>query len=291
MPSWLFKGGYCTDGSASCLPAFPWNRTRSTNKYGGQGTELVDPTCGQMAKYIGRVVGWYTAGGFADECGHWHESGLHYKWWGLSILNENQHQINGNTIRCYDATVAEIKRINPNIVPVGPELVGDDPQQSALIREFLNGSNHANNQAPPVVSIHLGSDSQDAFWSDWDGFLHGQQKCDDKTSECTGVIPWYESLKEAQTELVVNEFIPFISDWCDSGSCHGTGGDDDMGGDPNLADGNCIGMNRQTSSWNAAAAYFAYAFGTLTELRYKYVGVDQLIGGVWPDVRTQLSYI
>jgi hypothetical protein len=69
------------------------------------------------------------------------------------------------------------------------------------------------------------------------------------------------------------------------------GGGDNMGGDPNLAHGHCVGMNRQTSSWNAAAAYFAYAFGTLTELRYKYVGVDQLIGGVWPDVRTQLSYL
>jgi hypothetical protein len=37
-------------------------------------------------------------------------------------------------------------------------------------------------------------------------------------------------------------------------------------------------MNRKTSSWHAAAAYFAYAFGTLAERRYKYVGVDQLIG-------------
>ena len=40
------------------------------------------------------------------------------RWWGLSILNENQHQINGNTIKCFDATVAEIKRINPDIVSI-----------------------------------------------------------------------------------------------------------------------------------------------------------------------------
>jgi hypothetical protein len=36
-------------------------------------------------------------------------------------------------------------------------------------------------------------------------------------------------------------------------------------------------------SWNAAAAVFAYGYGTLAELQYKYVGQDQLIGGTWPD--------
>ena len=34
MPSWMFKGGYCTDGNNSCLPAFPWDRTGSTDHYG-----------------------------------------------------------------------------------------------------------------------------------------------------------------------------------------------------------------------------------------------------------------
>ena len=46
-----------------------------------------------MARHIGRVVGWYTQGGFRDECGHWHDSGLHYDWYGLSILNEDEHRI------------------------------------------------------------------------------------------------------------------------------------------------------------------------------------------------------
>jgi hypothetical protein len=172
-------------------------------------------------------------------------------------------------------------------------LVGDDPQQSALIREFLNSSNHADKQAPPVVSIHLGSDSQDAFWSDWDGtketvwalftfnhhlprqardrhiaksqketsFMQGFYTARKRATRrrasarasfhgtcCASALRpkvlrvvqmptfalnsrtflcWpahrYESLKEAGTEMVVNEFIPFISDWCDpsSGRCGG----------------------------------------------------------------------
>ena len=201
----VFKDGYCRDASPSCLPAYPWEGDGAKGLYGNQGSELADPTCETMARYIGRVVGHFTAGGHHDECGHWHPSGLHYKWWGLSILNENEHSLDANTILCYDAIVAEVKKINPDIVPVGPELVGDDPTQSALLHDFLNSSNHRDNRAPPVVSYHLGSDSQDDFWSDWDGFLYGPEHCDPKTSECTGVVPFLDGLKEAGTELVINE--------------------------------------------------------------------------------------
>ena len=53
------------------------------------------------------------------------------------------------------------------------------------------------------------------------------------------------------------------------------------GGDPDLRSKRGLGINRKTWSWNAAAACFAYGYGTLAELQYKYVGQDQLIGGVW----------
>ena len=55
-------------------------------------------------------------------------------------------------------------------------------------------------------------------------------------------------------------------------------------GDPDLRHKAGLGINRQTWSWNAAAAVFAYGYATLAELQYKYVGQDQLIGGTWPDV-------
>merc|ERR1712008_281475 len=47
-----------------------------------------------------------------------------------------------------------------------------------------------------------------------------------------------------------------------------------MGGTP---------INRKTLGWNAAAASFAYAYGRMAELGYKYVGADQLVSGPWPD--------
>jgi hypothetical protein len=39
------------------LPTNPWNSTFTDY---GKGGVLVDPTCGQMARYFGRLVGWFT---------------------------------------------------------------------------------------------------------------------------------------------------------------------------------------------------------------------------------------
>merc|ERR1711957_441445 len=41
--------------------------------------------------------------------------------------------------------------------------------------------------------------------------------------------------------------------------------------------------NRKTLGWSAAAATFAYGFGRMASLGYKFVGADQLIAGPWPD--------
>ena len=61
------------------------------------------------------------------------------------------------------------------------------------------------------------------------------------------------------------------------------------GGDPNLGHGKGLGINKKTLGWNAAGAVFAYGFGTLATLGYKYVGQDQLIGGTWPDNEPAVS--
>ena len=64
MPAWMYVNGY-----KQPLPANPWNTTNPFDAYGA-GNKLVDSSCAQMARYFGRFVGWYTAGGFKDECGH-----------------------------------------------------------------------------------------------------------------------------------------------------------------------------------------------------------------------------
>ena len=55
-PAWMFKDGFKGD-----LPP-AWDTMDPFGNY-GMGSSLVDPTCGQMARYLGRIVGWYTNGG------------------------------------------------------------------------------------------------------------------------------------------------------------------------------------------------------------------------------------
>ena len=123
------------------------------------------------------------------------------------------------------------------------------------------------------------------------------------------------------TRMTINEFMNFVSqDWCDPSTappmpfnatvdencCVGidpqTGAkrsrpvcgamDSELyGGDPDLRSGKGLGINRRTQSWNVAAATFAYAFGSLAELDYAFVGMDQLIGGVWPDNSPSVSML
>ena len=93
-----------------------------------------------------------------------------------------------------------------------------------------------------------------------------------------------------------------MNDWCDcAGFEHLCGGErfpkscpdwqdnKTAGGDPNLQHGRGIHINRLTEGWNAAAACFAYGFGTLAERSYKYVGQDQLVRLSLSSYPTSLS--
>jgi hypothetical protein len=255
-----------------------------------------------MARYVGRLAGHYTAGGHHDECGHWHPSGLRYNWTGLSILNEDEHHIlpdNGVAYTaCYDAIVAEVAKVNPTVVPVGPEMVatGKSAAPASLWPYFLNASNHVPARVPPLTSYHVGitctmstlnSSTTDAIFASWDALL-----------QPGGVVAELEALRaqsRGQTQYVLNEFIPWVTDWCDCDGvehlCNGTRwvcphdrtASSNDGGDPNSQHRKGVAMNHRTWSWNAAAALFSYAFGTLAERKYKLVGQDQLIGGPYPD--------
>ena len=78
------------------------------------------------------------------------------------------------------------------------------------------------------------------------------------------------------SQLVMNEFIPFNNEWCDT---EGTNATCDWGANTSIG----AKMNRKTLGWNAAGASFAYAFGKLSEMGFAWVGADQLIGGPYPD--------
>ena len=167
MPSWMFVNA---SAEKELLPPFTdppssrWN-TSGGGTYGNHPSCadpatgcLVDETCGQMARYFGRFVGWYTKGGYADECGHWHASDFHLDMWGLSIWNEDEHRLGPvRYTKCYDAIVAEMARINPKIVPVGPEIdSAPNKHEYDYLTHFLEKENHS-----PQVIRAIGAEGLD----------------------------------------------------------------------------------------------------------------------------------
>ena len=79
-----------------------------------QGTVLRDPTCGAIAEYYGRLLAWYTDGGFTDEYGANHTSGHAYNFSVWEYLNEMEHGLSpADYTRQYDAVVLAQRRIAP----------------------------------------------------------------------------------------------------------------------------------------------------------------------------------
>ena len=226
--------------SADDLPTYAWNTTNPFSDYAAGGS-LKDASCGQMARYFARLVGWYTAGGFHDECGHWHASGFNYTWWGVSVLNEDEHHIapddgevpqpstrfflnsrpnpNPNLTlililvepepvpislrrrqaytQCFDAIKTEVSKVNPKTVLVGPEIAGN----LNYLLYFLNGTNHADGEAPPIASYHqamsFGNASAESGFRQWDGILSGYVQPVEAFKRKTG----------QKTEMVLNECV------------------------------------------------------------------------------------
>jgi len=272
MPMWLYQ----PDGinrTRDFPESTPWQYVPGhLSHFAAHGTPLRDPTCKDMAAYAARYVGWYTAGGFTDECGVRHDSGLHYNWPFLSVLNEDEYNTPpGGGVQytiCWDAWQVAIRDVNPNITLIGPEIADLD---YALY--FMNRSHHSSKQPPPVVSTHVWITSPNRSGSFEQLF--------------SGVDSWLEAVADPLgaaradgTELVMNEFIPENDEWCDRTQ---PGRSSCGGGKWKWASASTARPDQVTLGWNAAAAAFAYAFGTLAERGWKYVGADQLIGGPFPN--------
>ena len=287
MPAWMYE----SDGvnRTALMPTDPWKYPSGRfNYYVVQGKPLVDPTCREMARYAARYVAWYTQGGMVDECGVRHESNLHYRWDYLSVLNEDEYRTPpGGGVQytiCWDAWKDEIAKVNSKIKLVGPETAGgpfgarrragaNDSRE--LLRGqldyslyFLNGSHHADGRPPPFVSNHVA-----LYGPPWDAFFTG---VDEWVTHVAKPLDKARQALAPQSQLVMNEFIPFNNEWCDNSGSNRT-----CAWDRNSSQG--VGINRATLGWSAAAASFAYGFGKLSEMGFAWVGADQLIGGAWPD--------
>jgi hypothetical protein len=70
-----------------------------------------------LGDYYGRLMAWYTRGGFIDEYGRKHTSGYEYKWDYTEIFNEvdMEHSMNVQLYtRAYDAVIQGIRRHTHN---------------------------------------------------------------------------------------------------------------------------------------------------------------------------------
>ena len=81
------------------------------------GTVLLDNTMRDLGDYYGRLIAWYTNGGFIDEYGRKHISNYQYKWDYTEIFNEvnSEHHMNAPFYtRTYDAVIQGIRRHTNN---------------------------------------------------------------------------------------------------------------------------------------------------------------------------------
>ena len=147
-----------------------------------QGTELRDPSGKELGDYFGRLVSWYTQGGFTDENGKRHESGYHYTFPYWEVLNEVEEEHDTTpedyTMR-YDAMVEGIHKVSPQdqVHGIGTSARRANPK---FYEYFLNPKNHKPGIPLDFISYHFyahptlaqePNEWQYTFFDQADGFL------------------------------------------------------------------------------------------------------------------------
>jgi hypothetical protein len=148
IPVWFFK-----TAKSVVVPADP------DQLFGGesQGTDLLDPTCNDVAGYYARLVSWYTQGGFTDELGVRHESGYHYRipyWEVFNEIEAEHHFTPEEYTTCYDAITGALHKVDPQMKFVGLAL-GWPEQDAKMFEYFLNPANHKPGVQLDMISYHF----------------------------------------------------------------------------------------------------------------------------------------
>jgi hypothetical protein len=251
IPQWMYK----TDKP---IP-YPADPNQVTWDY-EQGTELRDATFQEVADYYARLLAWYTKGGFTDEYGKRHESGLHYSIPYWEVLNEVdfEHRMTPQTYtRLYDAVVRAMKKVQPETKFVGVSLAipGQNPE---FFEYFLNAKNHDPGVPLDYISYHFYAVpspdetldiQQHTVFANADGFLN--------------TVRYVELIRKRLspgTGTMINE-IGIIS------------ADDNAQVDPTH-----VAKTIPGSYWNLAGAEYAYIFAELTRLGIDVAGESQLVG-------------
>ncbi|MGH9406723.1 MAG: glycosyl hydrolase family 39 [Terriglobia bacterium] len=148
IPEWMFK-------TPHPVP-YPSDANQAEWHY-EQGEALRDPSMKEVAEYYGRLVSWYTKGGFKDQLGREHASGHHYSIGYWEVLNEVdfEHRMSPQFYTAlYDAITAAIHRADPRIKFVGMALA-DPARAPQFFDYFLNHKNHRGGAPLDMISYHF----------------------------------------------------------------------------------------------------------------------------------------
>jgi hypothetical protein len=252
IPAWMFK----TDQPVK-YPDDPnqvfWDYTK--------GTELRDPTGKELGDYFGRLVSWYTKGGFTDENGKKHESGYHYTFPYWEVLNEVDFEHSTTPedyAKRYDAIVEGIRKVCPNTKFMGIALAipGQNPK---YFEYFLNPKNHKAGIPLDYISFHFyATPAMDETLDGWQHTFFNQAAGFLAT---TRYILAIRDLLSPQTKIDTDELGVILPT-------------DDV----EIRASKAMPDHIPHRYWNAAGALYAYLFVELSKLGVDVIGESQLVG-------------
>lgn len=252
----------------STTPAWMWETNKEVkypdNPYQvfwgyNQGRKLRDTTCKELADYYGRLVSWYTKGGFTDEAGKYHRSGHHYKIPYWEVLNEPdfEHGISPQSYtKMYDAIVSAIRKVSPGTKFIGLGLGSiTNPE---WFEYFLNKKNHQ--PGIPIDGISYHHYSVPSASANTDVF---QYKCFENADAFLDKVRYIEYIRK---RLSPNTFTTV----------------DEIGTIIHKQNGKDIAPDY----WNLSGAMYAYLFMQFTKMGIDVAGESQLVGypSQYPDV-------
>jgi hypothetical protein len=246
IPQWMFK--------TPAPVAYPQDANQVTWDY-EKGTELRDPSMKEVADYYGRLVSWYTRGGFTDEAGKVHSSGHHYKIGYWEVLNEVDFEHNMTPefyTALYDAITASIHRVDPAIKFVGLALAspGRSPQ---FFDYFLDPRHHKRGAPLDMISYHFYANPADDEPAEaWPYTFF------DQASRFVDLVRYIQSIRARLapgTATDIDELGAILPN--DNVTPHGPIPD---------------------SYWNLCSAMYAYLYSELAQLGVEVVGESQLVG-------------
>ncbi len=248
IPQWMFK-------TPKPVP-YPSDPDQVTWNY-EQGKEFRDPSLKEVADYYGRLVSWYTQGGFTDEYGKRHESGHHYKINYWEVLNEVdfEHRMTPQTYtKVYDAIADSIHKVDARIKFVGMALA-EPSKNPEFFEYFLNPRNHKPGIPLQMISYHFyASPTPGQTPGDW------QYTFFDQADHFLDVVRYIQAIRERLSPKT-------LTDIDELGSILPNDNRTDFkpGSIPN-------------SYWNLCAAMYAYVYAHLAQQAIDFAGESQLVG-------------